>query len=68
MKEITTDELTKLGKCLDTLYDGVHYELNNDIHAYLAREEINALTLTITHVFYAWMRQNNINIDLDKLE
>jgi len=68
MNEVTIDELIKIGRCSDTLYDGVHYELNDNIHVDVTREEINALTLAIIHVFYAWMRQNNINIDLDKLE
>lgn len=71
MEQITINELIRNKRCLDTLYNGVHYELNDNIHVDTqddTREGINALTLAILQVFYAWLRQNNIKIDTDKIK
>lgn len=70
MKEITINELIESKKCLDTLHDGVRYELidsiYNDTQDEDIKERINILTLAIVQVFYVWLRHNNIKISFEE--
>lgn len=69
MEEITIDELIRNKKCLDMINDGVRFELTDSIYVDTqddTREGINALTLAIVEVFYAWLRHNNIKIKFNK--
>ena len=71
MEEITIDELIRSKICLDTIDNGVCFELYNskivDAGDY-NRKEINDLTLGIVEVFYAWLRHNNIKISFNEEE
>lgn len=68
MEEITIDELIRSKICLDTIDNGVCFELYNskivDAGDY-NRKEVNDLILGIVEVFYAWLRHNNIKIDIN---
>lgn len=71
MESITIDELIKSKKCLDMLHDDVRYELIDSIYIDTQDEEIrdgvNVLTTAIVQIFYAWLRANDIKIELDRI-
>lgn len=66
----TINELIKNKECLDTLQDGVRYELNDSIYVVQddTKEGLNHLPMTIVQVFYAWLRLYNIKIDTDNIQ
>ena len=70
MESITIDELIRSKKCLDMLHDGVCYELHDNMYVDTQDDnvvEINALTPAIVEVFYAWLRYNNISIEIGNI-
>ena len=71
MEPTGIDELIQSKKCLDMLHDGVCYELHDNVYVDTQDDnvaEINALTSAIVEVFYAWLRYNNISIEISNIK
>lgn len=59
------DELIKQKRCLDILFDGVEAEIGDNINVDMDIAKRQVLTKAIIEIFYAWLRHNNIEIELE---
>lgn len=59
------DELIKQRRCLDILFDGVEAEIGDNINVDMDIAKRQVLTKAIIEFFYAWLRHNDIEIELE---